>query len=66
MSDLLSELLWRLKDIREELMSHGVSGRNYNMDEWSVPVVNLGQAIKIIENNLAREGQTTAEQAGKD
>jgi hypothetical protein len=47
----LDELLWRLKDIREDLMSTGVGGRCYNCDEWSTPVVNLAAAIKLIESN---------------
>jgi len=50
-SDLFDDLLWRLKDIREDLMSTGVAGRsNYNCDEWSTPTVNLASAIKKIED----------------
>lgn len=55
--DLLNDLLWRLKDIREELMSTGVAGRCYNCDEWSTPTVNLAQAIKRIEE--AKSEQAT-------
>lgn len=49
-SDLLDDLLWRLKDIREDLMSTGLGGRLYNCDEWSTPTVNLASAIRVIEN----------------
>ena len=48
-SDLLDDLLWRLKDIREDLMSTGLGGRLYNCDEWSTPTVNLASAIRAIE-----------------
>ena len=48
-SDLLDDLLWRLKDIREDLMSTGLCGRLYNCDEWSTPTVNLASAIRVIE-----------------
>ena len=48
-SDLLDDLLWRLKDIREDLMSTGLGGRLYNCDEWSTPTVNLASAIRVIE-----------------
>ena len=55
--DLLDELLWRLRDIREDLMSTGIGGRCYNCDEWSTPVVNLTSAIKLIESNNLTEGE---------
>ena len=48
-SDLMDDLLWRLKDIREDLMSTGLGGRLYNCDEWSTPTVNLASAIRVIE-----------------
>ena len=48
-SDLMDDLLWRLKDIREDLMSTGLGGRLYNCDEWSTATVNLASAIRVIE-----------------
>jgi hypothetical protein len=48
-TDMLDDLLWRLKDIREDLMSTGLGGRLYNCDEWSTPTVNLASAIGVIE-----------------
>lgn len=48
---LLDEILWRLKDIREDLISTGIAGRCYNMDEWSTPVVNIDALIKLIASN---------------
>lgn len=58
---LLDELLWRLRDIREDLMSTGIGGRCYNCDEWSTPVVNLTSAIKLIESNDRVEFQEGSE-----
>ena len=46
---MLDDLLWRLTDIRDDLMSRGLGGRLYNCDEWSTPTVNLAYAIKVIE-----------------
>lgn len=46
--DLLDEILWRLEDIREDLVSTGIGGRCYNMDEWSIPVVNINAVINLI------------------
>ena len=46
---MLDDLLWRLSDIRDDLMSTGLGGRLYNCDEWSTPTVNLASAIKVIE-----------------
>jgi hypothetical protein len=51
-TDLLGEILWRLNDIREELMASGIGGKCYNCDEWSTPVINLTSAIKLIEKNI--------------
>jgi hypothetical protein len=51
------DVLWRLRDIREDLMSHGLGGRCYNCDEWSTPVVNLDKVIKILESNAENHQQ---------
>lgn len=47
------ELLWRLTDIREELMRTMYDGsRQYGCDEWSTPTVNLARAIAILEKDV--------------
>jgi len=50
--ELQKDILWRLNDIKDMLMSRGVGGdRLYGCDEWSTPVVNINSLIKIIEQN---------------
>lgn len=47
------DLLWRLTDIREELMRTMYDGsRQYGCDEWSTPVVNLTRAIALLEKDV--------------
>lgn len=47
------DLLWRLSDIREELMRTMYDGRRlYGCDEWSTPVVNLTRAIDLLERDV--------------
>lgn len=47
---LKKEIIFRLEDIREMLMSRGVGGeRIYGCDEWSVPVQNITSLIKLID-----------------
>lgn len=47
---LLSDLRWRMDDIRDMLMQEGVGGnRIYGCDEWSTPTVNLQRAIDKID-----------------
>ena len=48
--ELSKDLLWRLEDIKEMLMSRGVGGaRIYGCDEWSAPVQNIDSAISKIK-----------------
>ena len=48
---LEKDIIWRLEDIKEMLMSKTVGGGLlYGCDEWSTPVVNLDTAIKVIRN----------------
>ena len=47
--ELKKEVLWRLNDIRDMLMSRGIGGvRLYGCDEWSTPVVNIDSLIKLV------------------
>lgn len=50
------DLLWRLTDIREELMRTMYDGsRQYGCDEWSLPVVNLTRAITLLEKDVEND-----------
>ena len=47
------DMLWRLADIREELMRTMYDGsRQYGCDEWSTPIVNLTRAIALLEKDV--------------
>ena len=47
------DMLWRLADIREELMRTMYNGsRQYGCDEWSTPVVNLTRTITLLEKDV--------------
>ena len=41
-------------------MSTGLSGRCYNCDEWSTPIVNLTSAITLIESNRSNTAEVDA------
>lgn len=50
------DLLWRLTDIREELMRTMYDGsRQYGCDEWSLPIVNLTRAITLLEKDVEND-----------
>jgi len=55
--ELSKDLLWRLEDIKEMLMSRGVGGaRIYGCDEWSVPVKNIDTMIGKLEADIKEQG----------
>lgn len=50
------DLIWRLTDIREELMRTMYDGsRQYGCDEWSLPIVNLTRAIALLEKDVEND-----------
>jgi hypothetical protein len=50
LGEFLSDLKWRLNDIKDMLMEKGVGGaRIYGCDEYSTPVKNLKLALDQIE-----------------
>jgi len=49
--EIAKDLLWRLEDIKEMLMSRGVGDeRIYGCDEWQSPIKNIDSAISKIKS----------------
>lgn len=48
--EIAKDILWRLEDIKEMLMSRGVGGeRIYGCDEWSAPIQNIDTMTALIK-----------------
>ena len=48
--EIAKDILWRLDDIKEMLMSRGVGDeRIYGCDEWSAPIQNIDILASLIK-----------------